>query len=161
MTMGFERIEFAIGMVALFGYLYWQIWKEEEKMKNKLMVILVLFAFLFAVSGCSQADRVSYNVSKEADNFNVMRRLTVINARSDKPLMEIVGRFSLSSNEEGELQVIMQTGPESYKKHFVYINKEWTMYVVEDISGSTVDSYKYEINFLPEMIAPVKFTSND
>ena len=55
----------------------------------------------------------------------------------------------------------MQTGPDSYKKHFVYINKEWTMYVVEDISGATVDGYKYEINFLPEMIVPVTFTSND
>lgn len=130
-------------------------------MRNKFAAFWVFLAVALAVSGCTQAERVSHNVSKEADNFNVMRRLTVINARSDKPLMEVVGRFSILSNAAGELQVVMQTGPYSYKKHFVYINKEWTMYVVEDISGATVDGYKYEINFLPEMIVPVTFTSND
>lgn len=130
-------------------------------MRNKFAAFWVFLVIALAVSGCTQAERVSHNVSKEADNFNVMRRLTVINARSDKPLMEVVGRFSILSNAAGELQVVMQTGPDSYKKHFVYINKEWTMYVVEDISGATVDGYKYEINFLPEMIVPVKFTSND
>jgi hypothetical protein len=35
------------------------------------------------------------------------------------------------------------------------------MYVVEDISGAYVNKYKYEINFLPEMISPITFTSND
>ena len=48
-----------------------------------------------------------------------------------------------------------------FKKHYIYINKEWTMYVVEDIGGASVDKYKYEINFLPEMIVPITFTMND
>lgn len=30
-----------------------------------------------------------------------------------------------------------------------YLN-EYTLYVVEDISGAEVDKYHYEINFLPE-----------
>ena len=34
-------------------------------------------------------------------------------------------------------------------KDYVYLN-DYTMYVVEDISGSAVDKYHYEINFLPE-----------
>lgn len=36
-----------------------------------------------------------------------------------------------------------------YKKHFVYLN-EYTMYVVEDLSGSQVSPYHYEINVLPQ-----------
>lgn len=30
------------------------------------------------VTGCTEADKVSTNVSKEADNFNVLRRFAVI-----------------------------------------------------------------------------------
>ena len=48
----------------------------------------------------------------------------------------------------------------SYKKHFIYLN-EWTMYVVEDVSGAFVDKYHYEINYLPEMIQPFTIISED
>ena len=30
------------------------------------------------LSGCTQAERASYNISKQADNFNIVRRVTVI-----------------------------------------------------------------------------------
>ena len=110
--------------------------------------------------GCRQSERVSYNIGKEADNFNVTRRLAVINARTDKPVFELIGNFSLSNNSENELEVVCEVGNGVYKKHFVYLN-EWTIYVVEDVSGAYVDNYHYEVNFLPEMIVPVTFISND
>lgn len=126
-----------------------------------LVSVLVILACVAAsVTGCREADRVSYNVSKEADNFNVTRRLTVINARTDKPIFEMIGRFSLDNNDVNELEIIVETADEIYKKHYVYLN-EWTIYVVEDVSGAYVDPYHYEVNFLPEMIVPVTFTSND
>lgn len=138
-------------------------------MKNstKRIVAVVLATILLIVSvlyltGCaeSQSERVSYNISKEADNFNVTRRLAVINARTDKPVFEMIGNFSLSNNTSNELEVTVETEKGVYKKHFIYLN-DWTMYVVEDISGAYVNKYKYEINFLPEMISPITFTSND
>ena len=43
-------------------------------------------------------------------------------------------------------------------KSDVYLN-DYTMYVVEDISGSDVDKYHYEINFLPQW--GLKVTHND
>lgn len=49
------------------------------------------------VTGCTEADKVSTNVSKEADNFNVLRRFAVINTRTDKVEFEIVGAFSLKT----------------------------------------------------------------
>lgn len=110
--------------------------------------------------GCTQADNVSYNISKEANNFNVTRRLAVINARTDKPVFELIGNFSLSNNRSHELEVTVECEEGVYKKHFVYLN-EWTIYVVEDVSGAYVDKYKYEVNFLTEQIVPVTFTSND
>lgn len=41
--------------------------------------------------GCSEAWKVRYNLNQEADNFNIQRRITVLNARSDKVLLEMEG----------------------------------------------------------------------
>ena len=116
---------------------------------------------MVALVGCMrEADRVTYNVQKEADNFNVERRLSVINARTDKPILELIGYFSLSNNDNNELVVTLETGQNTYKVNYVYLN-DWTIYTVEDISGAHVDKYHYEINFLPEMIQPITVTQKD
>lgn len=114
------------------------------------------------LTGCQrEAEKVSYNVSQEADNFNVIRRLTVLNARSDKPMFELVAAFSLKvDKQDNQLEITCETGKGEYKKHFVGLN-EWTMYVVEDVSGANVSRYHYEVNFLPEAIIPIKFTSKN
>ena len=127
-------------------------------MKRKMIAILLIVC-MAAMVGCRQAERVTYNVQKEADNFNVERRLTVINARTDKPMLELIGFFSLSNNSTNELQITIQTGPNEYRVDYVYLN-EWTLYTVEDITGAHVSPYHYELNFLPEMILPITFTSN-
>ena len=115
---------------------------------------------LTSFTGCREANRARYNVQKEADYFNVERRLSVINARTDKPVLEVIGYFSVSNNSNHELVITLETGQDEYKVDYVYLN-EWTIYTIEDISGAHVDPYHYEINFLPEMIQPITFTSSD
>jgi len=110
-------------------------------------VLIFLFSLIFA--GCTTANRVNQNITKEADNFNVTRRLEVINARTDKPLFELIGNFSISNNANNELVITVELKDGTYKKHYVYLN-EYTMYVVEDLSGSDVSPYHYEINVLPQ-----------
>ena len=129
-------------------------------MKKFIAIALLTVAIIVAMCGCTQAARVSHNVSKQADNFNVTRRLAVINARSDEPVFEIIGNFAISNTSTGELAVTVEIAPGTYKKHYVYLN-QWTIYVVEDVSGAYVDPYHYEVNFLPEMIVPVTFVSED
>ena len=130
----------------------------KNKWKNVIAVIVIAGILL---AGCTEADKVSQNVSQEADNFNVIRRLTVLNARSDKPMFELIGAFSITvDSADNQLEVICETGKNEYKKHFIALN-EWTMYVVEDVSGAEVDKYLYEVNFLPESIVPITITSND
>lgn len=130
------------------------------KNKQKKIIVTIIIVGMLLV-GCTEADKVSSNVSQEADNFNVIRRLTVLNARSDKPMFELIGAFSITvDSADNQLEVICETGKNEYKKHFIALN-EWTMYVVEDVSGAEVDKYRYEVNFLPESIVPVTITSND
>lgn len=116
-----------------------------------LAMIMAVSLIAIPLTGCRQSDRVAYNVSREADNFNVTRKLTVLNVRSDRILMELTGTFSIANNAANELEVICKTGEDTYKKHFVYLNN-WTVYTVEDISGADVDPYKYKIVFYPQMI---------
>lgn len=123
------------------------------------MALLAAFVLLCAfLTGCTEVDKVSNNISQEADNFNVTRKLTVLNARTDTILLELTGTFSLQNNSENELEVIIETAEGKYQKDLVYLN-DYTMYVVEDISGADVDKYHYEINFLPEW--GVKVTHKD
>lgn len=133
-------------------------------MKNRRIkftaAFIMIAMFLCVFTGCRESSRVSYNIGVEADNFNVTRRLEVLNARTDKPVFELIGNFSIANNATNELEIIVEVDRGVYKKHFVYLN-EWTIYVVEDVSGAYVDKYHYEVNFLPEMIIPVEFKSSD
>lgn len=129
-------------------------------MKKIIMVVLSLALLAVLLTGCQrEANRVSYNLSKEADQFNVTRRVTVYNTRTDKILLEVIGNLSVQSSS-GDIDLIVEVGPGQYKKHFINLNG-WTTYVVEDVSGAFVDKYHYEVNFLPEMIVPIAFTAND
>ena len=102
------------------------------------------------LAGCTEAEKVSYNISEEADNFNVFRRVTVINARSDELILELDGYFSIEvDNGDNQLEITCNIGDGKYTKHFIGLN-EWVIYTVEDLSGADVDPYHYEIHYLPE-----------
>nr|DAO52708.1 MAG TPA: protein of unknown function (DUF5052) [Caudoviricetes sp.] len=111
-----------------------------------LIVFVIIAPFL---TGCSEADRVNANISKQADYFESERRITVYNARTDKIIMEAEGYMSISNNTSGELVCTVKTGANEYKKNYIYLN-DYTMYVVEDITGTHTDPYHYKIYFHTE-----------
>lgn len=129
-------------------------------MKKLLAMLLVAATLVTMFSGCRESDRVSYNISQEADNFNVTRKITVINVRDDNILYELVGNFSLANEGSNELSVISEVAEGEYKKDYIYLS-EWTTYIVQDVSGAYVDQYHYEVNILPQMIGGVDITMND
>lgn len=124
--------------------------------------ILVVLISIFLLVGCdSQATVISQNVSKEADNFNVTRRLTVINRRSDKIVLSMVGKMSIEDVENG-IAVLVEVDRDKsiYQKHYIYLN-EWTMYTVEDVNGVGVSKYAYEMEFMPQQVIPVHITAHE
>lgn len=127
---------------------------------KKIICICLTIIIIFSLVGCTEAERVRQNISKEADNFNVQRRIIVINARTDTVLFELVGTFSINTNTTNELEVICELEDGTYQKHFVYLS-EYTLYVVEDISHTNVSKYHYELNILPEQVLPYIPTFND
>jgi uncharacterized lipoprotein YehR (DUF1307 family) len=131
-----------------------------NKLFKIMLLAVVIIIMALSLTGCQrEADKVSYNLSMEADNFNVTRQLTVINTRAEDGnnavLFQMTGNFSINKETDGDLAVIGEEPDGTYYKHFVYLTRDIS-YVVEQIETNTVNKHKYEINFNPEMIIPVE-----
>ena len=104
-------------------------------------------AAIFLLTGCSiedEADVASYNISKEADNFNVYRSVKVINNQSDCVMLEFEGWCSITKdNTDNQLEITYRVGEGQYFKDFIGLNDR-TTYVITQIDGSNVDKYHYE-----------------
>ena len=120
----------------------------KNKMKLLAAVLLVCIAVLTA--GCTEADKVNANISQQADYFECERKITVYNARTDRIILEAEGYMSISNNNNsGELVCTVKTGSNEYKKNYIYLN-DYTMYVIEDITGTHTDPYHYKMYFHTE-----------
>ena len=115
-------------------------------MKKFIAILLTMMCMVCCLTGCTAAEDVNYNLSQAADNFEVVRKITVYNARTDMIILEMEGIMSLSNNTTNELVVTCKTGKDEYKKNYVYLN-EYVIYVVEDITGTVTDPYHYKIHF--------------
>ena len=117
----------------------------------KKIIKALALATLLTTTGCTQADTVRHNLTEDADSFNITRRITVFNTRTDKVLMQMTGVMSIKTDKDTkELNVLVKDG-ETYYKHLIYLNDD-TTYVMEDIGGADVSRSAYEIHFLPEVL---------
>ena len=124
-------------------------------MKRRSAILTMLLAMAMPLMACSEAEKVNANISRQADYFESERRITVYNSRTDKIIMEAEGYMSISNNSSGELICTVKTGVDKYKKNYIYLN-DYTMYVVEDITGTHTDPYHYKIYFHTEIPADVE-----
>lgn len=122
---------------------------------KKIICLVLTLCMLFSLVGCSEADKVNHNMSQQANYFECERRITVYNARTDLIIMEAEGYMSVSNNAANELVVTCKVGPNEYKKNYIYLN-EYTMYVVEDITGTHTDPYHYKLYFHTNVLPTVE-----
>jgi hypothetical protein len=131
-----------------------------KKVLSLILVAIVLISLVVFISGCGrESEQVSYNLSLEADNFNVARQLTVINTRAmdgnSAILFQMTGNFSITKADDGDLEVTGENPNGTYYKHFVNLSRDIS-YIVEDLGTTKVNKYKFKINFNPKMIVPVQ-----
>lgn len=122
----------------------------------KTLVSIVLSAVvMFAVAGCkTDADVASENVSKAADQFQVLRRVVFYNGITESYMLTIEGFCSLgNADAKGELTVTCKVGPTEYKKHFLGLSDNVT-YFVEQLSGANVSTDHYKVIWKPSVILP-------
>ncbi|MCM1228334.1 MAG: hypothetical protein NC320_13105 [Clostridium sp.] len=129
---------------------------------KKLLAIGTGAAIIAAImTGCDQANKVSRNISKEANYFNTIRQITVINCIKSDVLFQMTGKMSLAVDAaENQLEIVVEDENGSYKKHFIGLSDNVT-YTVEDVTDNYVDNYRYTLNFNPDMWIPVEFERID
>lgn len=116
-------------------------------MKKIFALLALILVLALSLTSCiTAADTVNQNLSQAADNFQVARKITVYNARTDLIVLELEGYMSLSNTATNELVVTCRVGEGQYKKNYIYLN-EYVIYVVEDITGTVTDPYHYNIKF--------------
>lgn len=132
-------------------------------MKKKILCVLMVIGIgSTMLTGCdTEANRVSYNLSQEADNFNDVRQVTVINCLQGDVLFQMTGKMSITADTaDNQLEIIVEDENGDYKKHFIGLSDNVT-YVVEDVTSKDVEKYKYTLNFNPNMWIPVDIETID
>ena len=121
---------------------------------NKIIITALVLLTSFGIVSCSDADTVSYNISKEADYFNVNRRVVFYNGITGEYMLTVEGRCSLGNQDSAwQLSITCKTGEDSYKKHYLWLSDNVT-YFVEQLESKDVSAYHYKVIFKPSVIVP-------
>jgi hypothetical protein len=121
-----------------------------EMIRNKILALVAMTA----LAGCNDADVASENLSRAADNFEIMRRVVFYNGINGEYILEMTGLCSLGNYDSaGELTVTCKTGPREFKKHFLGLSDNVTFFA-EQIDGIDVSTYHYRVVFKPQTIIP-------
>lgn len=138
---------------------------EDNDLKKRIACVLAMAALAVGMlAGCeTEASRVEYNLTQEADNFNIVRQLTVINCLHGDVLFQMTGKMSITADvDDNQLEIIVENEDGNYTKHFVGLSDNVT-YTIEDLNlgKNDVEKYKYTLNFNPNMWLPYEVETID
>ena len=78
-------------------------------MKKRIAIILATIMCVFMLAGCDEASRVSHNLSEQADNFNIVRKITVINCIQGDILFQMTGKMSINADvQDNQLEITVE-----------------------------------------------------
>jgi hypothetical protein len=108
---------------------------------------------LVAAAGCSEADIASRNISKDADNFRVARKITVLNGITGQKVMEIQGLCNVGNDDPaGEVSFTCKT-EEGVKKNMVGLGDNG-IWAVEQLDYADVSTHHYKFVIIPAAVTP-------
>ena len=124
--------------------------------KYCVLIVTILMIGFVCLTACRESDRASYNISREADNFNIVRRVTVIDCITGDVMFQMSGRMSIYADTDDEQLEIIVEDNGTYSKHIIGLSDNVT-YIVEDLNlgDNAVSKYQYTIVFNPNMWYPV------
>jgi hypothetical protein len=124
---------------------------------KKVLSLAMVLTLVLVFAGCErQADEVAYNISLEADNFNIVRRIIIINGINNDIVFQVTGRISIETPNSKKLVLTVQHGVNDYRKHYILLGDNDSV-IVEDtgLGANDVSNYRYTLNFNPKMWIPV------
>ena len=120
-------------------------------MKN----IIALIGMSLLLASCSNDAQVaSYNLSQDADNFKINRRIVFYNGITGEYMLVVEGRCSLGSATTTKgVTVTCKTGNNEYKKHILALSDNVTIFA-EQVDAAKASPYHYRVVFKPAAIIP-------
>jgi hypothetical protein len=118
-----------------------------------LKVAVIAVAALLSLGACSSdADVASKNLSKDADNFKINRRVVFYNGITGDYMLSIEGFCSVDPADATNLTVTCKVG-DGYKKHFLGRSDNVTWFA-EQLDAQNVGTDHYRVIFKPSVIVP-------
>lgn len=123
---------------------------------KKFLLLGAALALTGSLAACdiNDADVVSANLSKAADQFEVVRRVVFYNGITGEYMLTIEGLCSLGNDDKaGRLSVTCKTGARTFKKHFLGLSDNVTFFV-EQMEPVEASPFHYRVVFKPQVILP-------
>lgn len=109
---------------------------------------------LLGLAACNDADVASHNISKAADNFEVLRRVVFYNGITGDYILSVEGLCSIGNQDKSrEVSITCKAGPGNYKKHFLGLSDNVTFFA-EQLEAKDVSASRYRVVFKPSVIIP-------
>jgi len=109
------------------------------------------------LSGCTKADTVSTNLSKDADQFKILRKIVFYNGITDEYMFAMEGYCSIHADVgeygDAQLEVTCEVGKDKYEKHFLGLSDN-VSYMVLQLEPKDVSAYHYKIYLRPQTLIP-------
>lgn len=130
-------------------------------MKKAIIAGVIAIAGIIGLAGCtatpdngnSDADKAAYNVSMEAESFQVQRTITALSGITGEVLFVAEGRCSFEYPENNRVDVICKYSEDEYRKHTFIIGDQDQVIIAQE-EPIDVSEYHTKIIIKPQNLIP-------
>lgn len=120
---------------------------------SKTLSILAASVFALALAGCNDDATVArQNMTKAADNFELMRRIVFYNVRLGVNVVTVEGKCSIEYGS-ARAEYICKLGDGKFIRNFVSDSQD-IVAIVEQMDSVPVNVYHFRRTFKPQTIIP-------
>lgn len=123
------------------------------KLRTILRIILVIALCTVFIYGCNtSADIASRNLSQDAEEFKIIRRISFYNGITDNIMVTVEGRCSVEFYSN-KFEVTCKLDDDSYAKHYLG-RSDNSFPIVEQIIGADINTSHHKIIYRPQSLIP-------
>lgn len=119
---------------------------------RKIAAVAAIVAVTFTGACSSDADTVSKNLSKDADNFKINRRTIFYNGITGDYILVVEGFCSVDAGDGRRMSVTCKVG-DGFKKDYLGASDNVTWFS-EQLDSRNVSPNHYTVIFKPSVIVP-------
>lgn len=125
-----------------------------HNVKRRAVVLFLVLLSCLGLTACfdTDADVATRNISTASEQFEIARRVTVINNITDKIQMVVEGNCSMEYLDR-KTEIICKLKDGTIVRNDVQRGDNVTV-MVEQTTGTAIDTRQYRVIFKPEAVVP-------